>query len=65
MPLGLQYFMPIFLLCMFVLFGLPFSSFSLPYLNLTIHMLKCSGEHSCVNSTVSIAVLNRTCSLAL
>ena len=35
---------------------------SLSYFNFTVHMRKCSGEHSCMSSRSSIAILNGTCS---
>ena len=39
---------------------LPSSSVSLSYFHLVVPMRKCSGEHSCMSSLFSIAILNGT-----
>ena len=45
----------------FIVFGLSSASVSLScYFSLTVPMRKCSGEHSCMSSTFSIAIVNRT-----
>ena len=51
------------LLSTFILLFLPSSSVSLTNFNLAVPMRECTGEHSCMSSPFSIAILNETCSL--
>ena len=52
------FFVPTVLLSTFIPLLVPSSPVSLSYFNLAVPMRKCSGEHSCMSSTFSIAMLN-------
>ena len=63
MPLVLATVRPSWLLflCPLHFFLFAFFLCFLPYFNLAVPMLKCSGKHSCTSSTFSPAILNGTC----
>ena len=59
-PSGLILFVPSLLLSILTPLFLPYSSVSLSYFVLALHMRECLGKHSCMSSPCPIAILNGT-----
>ena len=60
---GLLFFVSSVLRFTIILLFLLSSAVSLSYFNLAVPMRKCLGKHSCLSSSISIAILNGTLAL--